>query len=176
MQLRGMRCAVPAAARRAVPVVGGRSAAATSSTWGAMPEEQPQQPQQQQQQRCEQQQQHERAALGRQLREGARGMAAVAALPLASTSFSSGASGEIYFGLAKAVDVYLVVLTVRILLSWFRNINWGGEPFNTLRQLTDPFLSMFRGIVPAIGGIDLSPMLGFFLLNFLRGVLMGMAV
>jgi hypothetical protein len=31
---------------------------------------------------------------------------------------------------------------------------------------------MFRGIVPAIGGIDLSPMLGFFLLNFLRGVLM----
>jgi YggT family protein len=35
---------------------------------------------------------------------------------------------------------------------------------------------MFRGIIPAIGGIDLSPMLGFFLLNFLRGVLMSMAV
>jgi hypothetical protein len=57
------------------------------------------------------------------------------ALPLASTSFTSGAQGEIYFGLAKAVDVYLVVLTVRILLSWFRNINWFGEPFNTLRQV-----------------------------------------
>jgi YggT family protein len=39
-------------------------------------------------------------------------------------------------------------------------------------QLTDPFLSMFRGIIPAIGGIDLSPMLGFFLLNVLRGLLM----
>jgi hypothetical protein len=39
-------------------------------------------------------------------------------------------------------------------------------------QLTDPFLQMFRGIIPAIGGIDLSPMLGFFLLNFIRGVLM----
>lgn len=61
---------------------------------------------------------------------------------------------------------------MRILLSWFRNINWQGEPFNTLRQLTDPYLSMFRGIIPALGGIDLSPMLGFFLLNFLRGVLM----
>jgi hypothetical protein len=33
------------------------------------------------------------------------------------------------------VQVYLVVLTVRILLSWFRNINWFGEPFNTLRQV-----------------------------------------
>jgi hypothetical protein len=32
--------------------------------------------------------------------------------------------------------VYLVVLTVRILLSWFRNINWFGEPFNTLRQVS----------------------------------------
>ncbi|KAI8470746.1 MAG: YGGT family-domain-containing protein [Monoraphidium minutum] len=92
-------------------------------------------------------------------------------LPLASTSFTS-SSGELYYGLAKAVDVYLVVLTVRILLSWFRNINWFGEPFNTLRQLTDPFLSMFRGIIPAIGGIDLSPMLAFFGLNLLRGILM----
>ena len=43
-------------------------------------------------------------------------------------------------------------------------------------QLTDPFLGLFRGIIPALGGIDLSPMLGFFLLNFLRGVFMGMAV
>jgi uncharacterized protein YggT (Ycf19 family) len=43
-------------------------------------------------------------------------------------------------------------------------------------QLTDPFLGLFRGIIPAVGGIDLSPMLGFFLLNFIRGVFMGMAV
>jgi uncharacterized protein YggT (Ycf19 family) len=39
-------------------------------------------------------------------------------------------------------------------------------------QLTDPFLNVFRGIIPAIGGIDLSPMLGFFLLNFVRNLLM----
>jgi YggT family protein len=41
-----------------------------------------------------------------------------------------------------------------------------------LLQLTDPFLNVFRGIIPAIGGIDLSPMLGFFLLNFVRNLLM----
>ena len=33
------------------------------------------------------------------------------------------------------LQVYLVILTVRVLLSWFRNINWYGEPFNTLRQV-----------------------------------------
>lgn len=43
-------------------------------------------------------------------------------------------------------------------------------------QLTDPFLSVFRGIIPPLGGIDLSPMLGFFLLNFLRGFLMNFAM
>lgn len=43
-------------------------------------------------------------------------------------------------------------------------------------QLTDPFLQVFRGIIPPLGGIDLSPMLGFFLLNFLRGFLMNFAM
>jgi len=93
-------------------------------------------------------------------------------LPLASTSLShTSTEAEIYYGLAKAVDIYLVVLSVRVLLSWFKFIDWAKEPGNTLRQLTDPFLNVFRGIVPAVGGIDLSPMLGFFLLNFIRNLL-----
>jgi uncharacterized protein YggT (Ycf19 family) len=33
--------------------------------------------------------------------------------------------------------------------------------------VTDPFLNVFRNIVPSIGGLDLSPLLGFFLLNVL---------
>ena len=31
--------------------------------------------------------------------------------------------------------------------------------------VSDPFLNVFRGIVPSIGGFDLSPLLGFFLLS-----------
>jgi uncharacterized protein YggT (Ycf19 family) len=42
-------------------------------------------------------------------------------------------------------------------------------------MLTDPFLNCFRGLVPSVAGIDLSPMVGFFGLQFLRGVLVGMA-
>lgn len=38
-------------------------------------------------------------------------------------------------------------------------------PFNTIRQFTDPYINIFRGVVPPIGGMDLSPMLGFFLLS-----------
>lgn len=77
--------------------------------------------------------------------------------------------------LAKGVDVFQAVLMVRVLLTWFKNINWFSEPFRTLRTFTDPYLQLFSRIIPPIGGIDLSPMLGFFLLNFVGNMLRGMA-
>ncbi|GIL52556.1 hypothetical protein Vafri_8393 [Volvox africanus] len=95
-----------------------------------------------------------------------------AVVPFASAAQSSaGATAEIYGAIAKALDIYLLVLTLRVILTWFRNINWYNEPFATLRQFTDPFLNVFRGILPAFGGIDVSPMIGFLLLNFVRNQL-----
>jgi hypothetical protein len=41
-------------------------------------------------------------------------------------------------------QIYSVLLTLRVLLTWFRNISWTSEPFNTIKMFTDPFLSMFR--------------------------------
>lgn len=32
-------------------------------------------------------------------------------------------------------QIYLLVLTLRVILTWFRNINWYNEPFATLRQV-----------------------------------------
>jgi YggT family protein len=83
---------------------------------------------------------------------------------------------EVYAGLSKALDIYLALLTARVLLTWFRNISWTSEPFNTIRQFTDPYLNVFRGIVPPLGGIDLSPMLGFFILSFAAKQLRRMAM
>ncbi|GAX79982.1 hypothetical protein CEUSTIGMA_g7421.t1 [Chlamydomonas eustigma] len=95
-----------------------------------------------------------------------KNMSMASVLPFASTGLADGSMTEVYGALSKALDIYLVLLSVRVLLTWFRNINWGSEPFNTIRQFTDPYLNVFRGIIPAIGGIDLSPMLGFFILSF----------
>lgn len=71
------------------------------------------------------------------------------------------------------------MLTLRVILTWFNTINWRSEPFNMLRQMTDPFLNLFRGLIPPLGGIDLSVMLGFmglqFLARFLRNAALGMA-
>ncbi|NCJ05044.1 YggT family protein [Synechococcales cyanobacterium C] len=73
--------------------------------------------------------------------------------------------------LATTLQFYLILLFIRVLLSWFPNIDWSRVPFSLLSQLTDPYLNLFRSIIPPLGGLDLSPILGFFLLQFLASFL-----
>lgn len=63
------------------------------------------------------------------------------------------------------LQIYLILLLIRVSLTWFPNVNWYGQPFYSLSRLTDPYLRMFRGIVPPLIGIDISPILGFILLQ-----------
>jgi YggT family protein len=63
------------------------------------------------------------------------------------------------------LQIYLILLLIRVSLTWFPNVNWYGQPFYSLSRLTDPYLKIFRGIVPPLIGIDISPILGFVLLQ-----------
>ncbi|GMH70842.1 hypothetical protein TrRE_jg2126 [Triparma retinervis] len=69
-------------------------------------------------------------------------------------------------GFMTFLQLYNYVITGRILLSWFPQ-SQGVAVLQPIFVLSDPFLNTFRGLVPSIGGIDLSPLLGFFLLNVL---------
>jgi len=64
-------------------------------------------------------------------------------------------------------EVYSWLLLIRILLTWFP-----VDPYNPvvrfIARVTDPFLRLFRGILPPIGMLDLSPILAFIVLNLLR--------
>ncbi|HLO83980.1 MAG TPA: YggT family protein [Nostocaceae cyanobacterium] len=68
------------------------------------------------------------------------------------------------------IQVYSALLFVRVALTWFPNINWYNQPFNALAQLTDPYLDLFRSLLPSFGGIDLSPMLGVIVLQLIGQV------
>lgn len=72
---------------------------------------------------------------------------------------------------ATFLQIYFVLLIIRILLSWFPNIEWGRAPFSILSQLTDPYLNIFRSIIPPLGGIDFSAILAIFLLQILQQAL-----
>ncbi|MCY7321854.1 MAG: YggT family protein [Phormidesmis sp. CAN_BIN36] len=69
------------------------------------------------------------------------------------------------------VGIYLVLLFIRILLSWFPTIDWLNPPFSILSQLTDPYLNIFRSFIPPLGGLDFSAILAILALQLLRGAL-----
>jgi YggT family protein len=71
--------------------------------------------------------------------------------------------------LVAFLNIYFALLIIRVLLSWFPSINWFDPPFSILSQLTDPYLNLFRSIIPPLGGIDFSPMLAILLLQLVSG-------
>ncbi|KAF2292531.1 hypothetical protein GH714_025232 [Hevea brasiliensis] len=75
-------------------------------------------------------------------------------------------------GLAKWLDIYSGVLMVRVLLSWFPNIPWDRQPLSAIRDLCDPYLNLFRNIIPPIfDTLDVSPLLAFAVLGMLGSIL-----
>ena len=68
-------------------------------------------------------------------------------------------------GFGNFLSIFNILLTGRILLSWIPQAQGVGF-LQPLYQITDPYLNAFRGIIPPIGGLDLSPILAFFFLSF----------
>jgi YggT family protein len=69
------------------------------------------------------------------------------------------------------LNIYMVILIVRILLSWFQTAEWAAQTIAFLSPITDPYLNVFRSIVPPLGGLDISPILAFLVLQLLQQLL-----
>ncbi|HEY9896268.1 MAG TPA: YggT family protein [Candidatus Sericytochromatia bacterium] len=72
----------------------------------------------------------------------------------------------------NCLGFYLALLFIRILLSWFPNINWFDPPFSILSQLTDPYLNIFRSLIPPLGGLDFSAILALLLLQVVQSTVL----
>ncbi|KFK26355.1 hypothetical protein AALP_AA8G237700 [Arabis alpina] len=66
-------------------------------------------------------------------------------------------------GLINFLNIYNTILVVRLVLTWFPS----APPaiVSPLSTLCDPYLNIFRGFIPPLGGLDLSPILAFLVLN-----------
>ncbi|KEF42790.1 MAG: membrane protein [Cyanobium sp. CACIAM 14] len=73
--------------------------------------------------------------------------------------------------LAQTLSIYLVVLLARVLLSWFPNLDWSNPVLSSVSAITDPYLNAFRGIIPPLGGLDLSALLAFIALQLMQSLL-----
>lgn len=70
-------------------------------------------------------------------------------------------------GLQNFLNLYTVILLIRVLLTWFQGSGWAQQGISALSPITDPYLNVFRSLIPPLGGLDISPMLAFFALSFL---------
>jgi len=74
--------------------------------------------------------------------------------------------------LARTLMIYSVFLLIRVLLSWFPNLVWGSNPIlSGLRSITCRYFNTFRGLIPPLGGIDLSAFVAFLALNLVQSLL-----
>ncbi len=89
--------------------------------------------------------------------------------------------GEVATYVATLFTVYIALIIVRIVLSWIPRM-----PYNPVlravvgfvQDVTDPYLNLFRRILPAVrlgpAALDLSPIVGIFVLMIVRGIVVGL--
>jgi uncharacterized protein YggT (Ycf19 family) len=91
--------------------------------------------------------------------------------------------------IAQYVDslffIYLILIFARIVVSWVVTFR-GSIPYNAplraivtfLEQTVDPYLNLFRRLLPPIGGsrmaLDLSPIIGVLVLVLVQGIVVGL--
>lgn len=77
--------------------------------------------------------------------------------------------------------VYIALIIVRIVLSWIPRMPY--QPVlravvGFVQDVTDPYLNLFRRIIPPVrlgpAALDLSPIIGIFLLVIVRGIVVGL--
>ncbi|KAJ1382281.1 CCB3/YggT [Sesbania bispinosa] len=67
-------------------------------------------------------------------------------------------------GVLNFLNIYNTLLIVRLVLTWFPNTP--PAVVSPLSTICDPYLNLFRGLIPPLGGtLDLSPILAFLVLN-----------
>lgn len=69
--------------------------------------------------------------------------------------------------LGMLVNIYFVAIIASIIISWVAPGTYHPIVL-LLHQLTEPVMRPFRNLIPPIGGLDLSPILVFLVLNVLQ--------
>ncbi|HYI99008.1 MAG TPA: YggT family protein [Thermoleophilaceae bacterium] len=79
------------------------------------------------------------------------------------------------------VIVYLVLIFVRILMTWIPRMpynRWLDAVLTFVKDVTDPYLNLFRRFLPPLrigpGALDLSPIVATFVLLIVGGIVSGL--
>lgn len=76
--------------------------------------------------------------------------------------------GSLFGVIYAALNLYMFLIFVRAILSWFAMGGGGNPVMLVFAQLTEPLLMKIRRLLPPMEGFDLSPMLALLLLFFIK--------
>lgn len=73
--------------------------------------------------------------------------------------------------IARLIDLYSLVVLVAVIISWVP-LDRRNPLVMIVRSLTDPVLAPIRQALPAMGGLDFSPMVLLIVLQVLKGLVL----
>lgn len=71
--------------------------------------------------------------------------------------------------LVRLVDAYSLIIFVYVMMSWLPVSNGGilSDIYNVLGKICDPYLNLFKKLIPPIGGmVDITPIIALLVLQF----------
>ncbi|MFW6249812.1 MAG: YggT family protein [Alkalispirochaetaceae bacterium] len=76
---------------------------------------------------------------------------------------------------SSAISIYMIVLFIRILMTWFQGVSH-GRTMELLRRVTDPYLNWFRRFeIFRFGNFDFSPVVAILSLSVLNTIAIQLA-
>jgi YggT family protein len=89
--------------------------------------------------------------------------------------------GEVAAYVDTLFTVYVALIIVRIVLSWIPRMPYNPvlrAVIGFVEDVTSPYLNLFRRFIPPVrigpAALDLSPIIGIFLLIILQGIIVGL--
>lgn len=71
--------------------------------------------------------------------------------------------------LVRLADAYSMIIFIYVMMSWLPNTQSGiiGDIYRALGKLCDPYLNLFRKLIPPLGGmVDVTPIIALLVLQF----------
>ncbi|MBE9166284.1 YggT family protein [Pleurocapsales cyanobacterium LEGE 06147] len=66
-----------------------------------------------------------------------------------------------------------ILFILRIVLTWYPQIDLNRVPFNLIAWPTEPLLAPMRQFVPTLGGVDITPVIWVGICTLMREILLG---
>ncbi len=74
--------------------------------------------------------------------------------------------------IAQVVEFYVWLIIAYVLMSWFPMPGVLADIHRAIAMVVEPYLGLFRRIVPALGSLDISPIVAILVLQFATRLLL----